>query len=76
MNRTVRYNFILNQKEWNKLKPFLLICEIGFNPCGYGKDVLIQFETTYKECKQVNNLVYLLFGRSYVNEKIIDSLYV
>lgn len=76
MNRTVRYNFILNQKEWNKLKPFLLICDIKFTSCGWGKDVLIQFENTYKECRQVINLIYLLFGKEYISEEFVDLLYL
>ena len=46
MNRTVRHNIVLSQKEWDKLKPFLLVCDIKFTSCGWGKDVLIQFENT------------------------------
>lgn len=76
MERLVKYNIVLNQKEWDKLKPFLLVCEIKFTSCGWGKDVLIQFESTYNECRQTINLIYLLFGKEYIDEKFIDLLYL
>ena len=76
MNRLVRHNIILTQKEWDKFKPFLLVCDIKFTSCGWDKDVLIKFESTYKECRQTINLIYLLFGKEYSDEKFIDLLYL
>lgn len=76
MNRIIRHNIVLSQKEWDKLKPFLLVCDFKFSSHGYGKDVLILFESTYKECKQIVNLIYLLFGKEYIGEEFINLLYV
>lgn len=76
MNRIIRHNIVLSQKEWDKLKPFLLVCDIKFTSCGWGKDVLIQFESTYKECRQTINIIYLLFGKEYISEEFVDLLYL